>query len=227
MTSLTVGGADPELEKRLSDELDAINAAAVGAGAESPFSIRLTTAGGELAGGLTGWTWDGCGGITSLWVAEPLRGQGWGARLMAAAEREIAHRGGDRALVSTMSFQAPGFYRRLGYDEVGRVPEMPGGSEKHQFLKRLSGRSRLRLVAIVENCTPAVRAYEDDVLALLPRHGGRLESRLVSVDGRTEVQTISFADEAGYQACLADPQRAAYRAALGDEAPDARVVLVA
>ncbi|MDP9817121.1 GNAT family N-acetyltransferase [Spirilliplanes yamanashiensis] len=227
MTSLTVGAADPELEKRLSDELDAINVAAIGAGEERPFSIRLTTADGELAGGLTGWTWDRCGGISSLWVAESLRGQGWGARLMAAAEREIAARGCDRALVSTMSFQAPGFYRRLGYDEIGRVPDMPGGSAKHQFHKRLSGPPRLRLVAIVEDCTPAVRAYEDAVLALLPRHGGRLEHRLISVDGRTEVQTISFAGESGYHAFLADPQRAAHRAALGGEAPNARVVPIA
>ncbi len=86
---------------------------------------------------------------------------------------------------------------------------------------------RLRLVAIVDapaEHAAAVRGYEDRVLALLDGHGGRLEQRLHSVDGRTEVQTISFADEAGYRAFLADPRRAAYREELGDVAPDARVV---
>jgi hypothetical protein len=47
---------------------------------------------------------------------------------------------------------------------------------------------------------------------------------MYSADGCTEVQVISFADDAGFQACVADPDRAALRVALGDKAPEARVV---
>ncbi|MFI5490905.1 GNAT family N-acetyltransferase [Actinoplanes sp. NPDC051859] len=137
MTIAPVGTDDPELEKRLSDELDKINSAAIDADDELPFSIRATDEDGALVGGITGYTWGGCGGITSLWLAEEQRGKGIGARLLAAAEAEIKRRGGDRVVVATMSFQAPGFYLRHGYREVGRTPGMPGGTAKHHFHKSL------------------------------------------------------------------------------------------
>jgi GNAT superfamily N-acetyltransferase len=134
---LSVGQDDPELEKLLSDELDAINHAAIASDDETPFAIRVVGEDGAPAGGVTGWTWGGCGGITSLWLAPEQRGQGLGGRLLAAAETEIRRRGCDRVVVATMSFQAPGFYRRHGYDEVGRTPDMPDGTSKHHFYKRL------------------------------------------------------------------------------------------
>ena len=137
MTVLLVGQDDAELEKLLSDELDAINRAAIASDDETPFSIRATTEDGALLGGVTGWTWGGCGGIASLWLEPEQRGRGLGGRLLAAAENEIRRRGCDRVVVATMSFQAPGFYLRYGYEEVGRTPDMPDGTAKHHFLKRL------------------------------------------------------------------------------------------
>jgi ribosomal protein S18 acetylase RimI-like enzyme len=137
MTELLVGREDPELEKFLSDELDAINHAAITSDDETPFAIRSIGDDGALLGGITGWTWGGCGGIDSLWLAPEQRGQGLGRRLLAAAEDEIRRRGCDRVVVATMSFQAPGFYRRHGYQEVGRTPDMPDGTAKHHFFKRL------------------------------------------------------------------------------------------
>jgi hypothetical protein len=52
-------------------------------------------------------------------------GVAWGIRLLAAAEREIARRGCGRVALSAHSFQAPGFYARLGYQECGRTPAYP------------------------------------------------------------------------------------------------------
>ncbi|TXL57611.1 hypothetical protein [Aeromicrobium terrae] len=54
-------------------------------------------------------------------------------------------------------------------------------------------------------------AYEDDVLALLPDHGGRVDARLRSDDpaAPTEMQVITFADEAGFESYMADPRRTA------------------
>ena len=138
MTMLLVGQDDPELEKFLSDELDAINHAAIASDDETPFSIRATSEDGALLGGITGWTWGGCGGITSLWLGPEQRGRGLGRRLLAAAESEIRRRGCDRVVVATMSFHAPGFYRRHGYEEVGHTPDMPDGTAKHHFFKRLA-----------------------------------------------------------------------------------------
>jgi hypothetical protein len=54
-------------------------------------------------------------------------------------------------------------------------------------------------------------AYERRVLPLLDRHGGRLERRLRTADGRTEVHLLSFPSRAGYDAYRADPDRAALR----------------
>jgi uncharacterized protein (DUF1330 family) len=69
------------------------------------------------------------------------------------------------------------------------------------------------LIAAVIDVAPAgiepFRTYEELVLALLERHGGRLERRLRSDDGGTEIHLIEFADRAGYEAYLADPERAA------------------
>ncbi|MFJ8582702.1 hypothetical protein [Micromonospora sp. NPDC093277] len=86
----------------------------------------------------------------------------------------------------------------------------------------------LRLVALVDlGADPeAGRRYEDAVLALLGRHGGRLERRLRTGDGRTEVHVIGFATRAGYDGFMADPDRAALRAELGDRAPTTRVLEV-
>jgi enamine deaminase RidA (YjgF/YER057c/UK114 family) len=70
----------------------------------------------------------------------------------------------------------------------------------------------LTLALVVDLATDAVEpfeAYERRVLPLLERHGGRLDRRLRTADGRTEIHLLSFADRAGYDAYLADPDRAA------------------
>jgi len=71
---------------------------------------------------------------------------------------------------------------------------------------------RLTLALIVDLEIDAVTpfdAYERRVLPLLTRHGGRLDRRLRTADGRTEIHLLSFGDRAGYEAYLADPGRAA------------------
>ena len=86
------------------------------------------------------------------------------------------------------------------------------------------------LVAVLD-VTPegvdAFRRYEALVLPLLGRHGGRLERRLRSRDGRTEVHVLSFASRAGVDAYLADPERAGHRALLDGVTLEQRVVEVA
>jgi hypothetical protein len=71
---------------------------------------------------------------------------------------------------------------------------------------------RLTLVMIAELDAAAMHpfdVYERRVLPLLARHGGRLERRLRTADGRTEVHVLSFASRAGFDAYRADPHRAA------------------
>jgi enamine deaminase RidA (YjgF/YER057c/UK114 family) len=65
------------------------------------------------------------------------------------------------------------------------------------------------VVDLAEDAVAPFDAYERRVLPLLDRHGGRLDRRLRTADGRTEVHLVSFADRAGHDAYLADPDRAA------------------
>jgi hypothetical protein len=87
----------------------------------------------------------------------------------------------------------------------------------------------LLLVALVEMVAGAAEAgvaYEDKVLALLGRHGGVLEQRLRTTDGTQEVHVIRFADRAGYESYMIDPDRLHHRAEAGAQAPAARVLEV-
>ncbi|MFI9238551.1 GNAT family N-acetyltransferase [Streptomyces sp. NPDC053079] len=134
-----VGGSDAALTERLEHELDAFNEAATGNAERGELSVKVTDGDGQLIGGLTASTWGGLCAIELLWVREDSRAGGWGAKLLRAAEAEAVRRGCDRITVSSYTFQAPGFYQRHGYAEVGRVPGMPGGHADVYFFKKLAG----------------------------------------------------------------------------------------
>jgi ribosomal protein S18 acetylase RimI-like enzyme len=137
--ALTVGDRDPELAEILDQGLNEYNFAATGTTGRDQtwFSVKLTSADGEIIGGLTAWTWDGLCGISMLWIHQDHRKAGWGARILAAAEAEARRRGCDRACVSSFTFQAPGFYQKYGYAETGRTLGIPGGAEDVHMFKRL------------------------------------------------------------------------------------------
>ncbi|HEY8300461.1 MAG TPA: GNAT family N-acetyltransferase [Jatrophihabitans sp.] len=92
---------------------------------QQSLSVRAVDEHGELAGGLMGWTWATCAGIEQLWVRADQRGSGLGRRLMSAAEDEAQRRGCTQVLVRSFSFQAPDFYRKIGYAEFGRSEGLP------------------------------------------------------------------------------------------------------
>ncbi|MBB5868974.1 GNAT superfamily N-acetyltransferase [Allocatelliglobosispora scoriae] len=222
---LEVRAADATLDDEIGGRLVAFNEAAVGADQHS-IAIRVTDSDGGLAAGLTGWSWGDCAGIGSLWVREDHRSHGWGGRLLQAAEDEARRRGCRQITVSSLTFQAPGFYRKHGYVEVGRLDAFPDGNADHHFVKSLvepADAEPVRLMALVEYAEDAVDAgtgYEDTVLGLLGRHGGTAERRMRTADSRTELHVILFSSRDGYEAFLVDPARLALRAELGDAAPD-------
>lgn len=126
---MTVGGKDDALEQRLGDELTAFNAEATGAGTPAPLTVRVSDADGELVGGLTAWIWGACYAVDMLWVRTDQRHAGWGSRLMRAAEEESVRRGCTEMIVSSFTFQAPDFYKGLGFRETGRTEGIPGGHQ--------------------------------------------------------------------------------------------------
>src|SRR4030095_8035426 len=66
--------------------------------------------------GFNGHTWGGCCELSNVWVDERYRGQGLRAALLRSAEAEAVARGCVQVVLATHSFQAPGFYERLGYE---------------------------------------------------------------------------------------------------------------
>jgi ribosomal protein S18 acetylase RimI-like enzyme len=77
----------------------------------------------NIVGGLTAKTYWEYLEIPFLWVDEGQRRSGVGAQLMANAEGEARMRGCKHAFLDTLSFQALGFYQKLGYQEFGRLSE--------------------------------------------------------------------------------------------------------
>ena len=102
-----------------------------------PLAVYLHDDGGRIVGGLSARTWDGVLDISILWVHEDFRGEGYGRQLMAVAEAEGIARGCELAELRTFDYQAPGFYRSVGYEEYHVVEGWPRGHRRHFFRKRL------------------------------------------------------------------------------------------
>lgn len=135
---LTTGEGDAALDQRLSDELDVYNRLAADAGEQREFTVKIEDQQGELVAGLSGWTWGTSAGIAMVWVREDERRGGHGSRLLAAAESVARDRGCERINVSSFTFQAPDFYARHGYTEVGRTEALPlSGQADVHFVKHL------------------------------------------------------------------------------------------
>ncbi len=122
----------------LEDILIAFNYQATGYTDGQLLAIFLRDSAGQLQAGLSGFTWGGYGMVQWLWVREDLRGQGVGSALLARAEAEALRRGCRVMDLDTHSFQAPGFYQKLGYVVTGITPDSPAGYEWIHLQKRLS-----------------------------------------------------------------------------------------
>lgn len=93
---------------------------------------------GETLGGLWGWTSFSFLHIDLLYLPESLRGTGLGRRMMNQAEEEAVQRGCHGVWLDTFSFQARGFYERLGYTVFGSIEDYPPGQSRF-FLRKTLG----------------------------------------------------------------------------------------
>jgi GNAT superfamily N-acetyltransferase len=93
---------------------------------------------GEVIGGLWGETMYSHLHVDLLFIPEPLRRTGIGRRLMGDAEAEAILRGCGGAWLDTFSFQARGFYERLGYALFGTIEDYPPGHRRFFMKKDLS-----------------------------------------------------------------------------------------
>jgi ribosomal protein S18 acetylase RimI-like enzyme len=121
----------------LRERIIAFNIAVTGYDDGRSLSCFLRDDDGAIYAGLDGFTWGGYAMIEWLWVAEAARREGLGRKLVRAAEREAAARGCTVVRVNTHTFQAPEFYRKLQYEEIGRAHDAPSGYGEVFFTKRL------------------------------------------------------------------------------------------
>lgn len=135
---------DDAAQAAIGGGLDAFNDAAVGYGDRRQLAVLARDPdSGQVLGGVLGRTSLGLLFIDLVYLPESLRGGGIGRRMIALAEDEARRRGCVAAVLYTISFQAPGFYERLGYRELGRVACLPPGTSRIFLSKPLQDASTL------------------------------------------------------------------------------------
>ena len=121
----------------IREALNQFNCAHVGDDGHTPLNLIEYDADGSIIGGLLGGTYWGWLYIDILWVREDHRRQGVGSRLLTDAEKEAMRRGCHHVHVDTMSWQAPAFYQKHGYEVIGVLPDIPLGNQKYLLMKAL------------------------------------------------------------------------------------------
>jgi ribosomal protein S18 acetylase RimI-like enzyme len=115
---------------RIIDALDRWNMEVTALRDFRPVAIFLRDDAGAIRGGVTGGVWGGWLHVVALWVDEDLRRRGFGRRLLLAAEGEARAAGARHAFLETHTFQAPGLYRRLGYEPIAELEDYPPGESQ-------------------------------------------------------------------------------------------------
>lgn len=123
--------------RAIREGLDAYNATQGVPVDWQPLYLFLRDDQGNTIGGLIGGTYWGWLDIRLLWVADTLRGQGYGSRLMMEAEQEALKRCCHHAYLDTMDFQALEFYQQHGYTIYGELADIPLGHRRYSLQKKL------------------------------------------------------------------------------------------
>ncbi len=102
-----------------------------------PVAILLHDGNGHTVGGLWGRTIYGWMYVDYLVVPENMRGAKVGTKLMASAEAIATARGCAGSWLTTFTFQAQGFYEKLGYSVFAKLDNSPGDNVRIFMQKRL------------------------------------------------------------------------------------------
>lgn len=126
-----------QIDTFLEDRIYEFNAAATGFFDAEEYAAAIRDLDGRIIAAVSGFTWGRCCQIDKLWVDPSARRQGLGSRLVRAVE-ELAHaRGCKQVMLSSHTFQAPDFYRLLGYAEQAQIAGYPAGHSDIHFRKLL------------------------------------------------------------------------------------------
>ena len=107
-----------EERKNVFDKLLAYNLSHLEDKKQKEVGFFLEDEEGNCQGGLIGMTHGNWLDVEYLVVDEALRGQNIGSELLKRAEQAASDRGCKYVFLDTFSFQAPEFYKKMGYKEV-------------------------------------------------------------------------------------------------------------
>lgn len=139
---------DPGIALTVHDDLPVVDAAVVDAGLGAfnlvaapladvrPLACFARDDAGIVVGGAVGRTWGDCCELRQLWVADAYRGRGIARRLVRAFEQRASARGCRTFYLETFSFQAPDFYRTLGYEVAAAIDGFAPGVARYTMVRR-------------------------------------------------------------------------------------------
>lgn len=128
--------APPEEALRLVDAgLEEHNHALAPLADVSPLAAFATEPSGQVVGGAVGRTWGRCCELLQLWVVPEHRTRGVGSRLLRDFESRARVRGCQVFYLTTLSYQAPAFYRKHGYEALAQISGYPNGIVKYLMHK--------------------------------------------------------------------------------------------
>jgi ribosomal protein S18 acetylase RimI-like enzyme len=102
-----------------------------------PFSL-LAHDGEKLVGSVIGKIFFNWLHIDLFWVETEYRKKGIGTHLMNNTLEYATKAGLSGIEVWTQSWQAPGFYKKLGYEEFATLEDFTPGRKRHAFRKYIS-----------------------------------------------------------------------------------------
>jgi ribosomal protein S18 acetylase RimI-like enzyme len=100
-------------------------------------NLVLKDSEGNVVGGINASTMLRVMHLEALWVADEVRKLGYGRELVLAAERIGFEKGCITSQTWSLSFQAPGFYQKIGYEVLGVYDGYPDGITETVLMKRL------------------------------------------------------------------------------------------
>ena len=157
---VTLQYATPAADAALVDhELGRFNEHAAPLHEVSPLACFARTPSGDVIAGAVGRTWGACCELQQLWVKEEHRRSGVATALMRSFESAAMERGCRVVYLETFSFQAPTFYRGLGYEIKLEISGFSEGVAKYTMLRELQRhKSNCRLLVAQHSGARCLRA---------------------------------------------------------------------
>ncbi|WHQ73584.1 GNAT family N-acetyltransferase [Pantoea sp. Lij88] len=129
---------DTEKSLAIEEGLNAFNDLMTGINDRKPLSVLIkSTKTGEVLGGMQGRSSLGLLFIDLFFLPPELRKMGLGTDILNRFENEGRRRGCTAAFLYTISFQAPDFYKKNGWEEFGRIDCEPEGTSRIFMRKSL------------------------------------------------------------------------------------------